>query len=326
MKLDSKNWKYIAYALVGVILLIMVLVTGTNGLPKVDQEIYSDALKLEERVNGFGFEDFAISNYKVRFFDGTIDYVVKGDSIEKEEAAFQTFVGTTVEIDGEYQVLLPTYDRFEQMFSALSTVGSMAEGSSSFEETDYSTNAHMATLWHEAFHTWQFARQASQLLEMAEEAGIGEETKYAEVLKNEVDSNNALVLSFEKEMQLLTQAYEENDIMKKCEILQQIFTLQEERKELLSKQAVFIEQYYEMVEGSAKYVEGCAFKELEGQEAWESTYMGPFEYENGSGKYYTSGMMKCLILDQIAPDWKATFDVTISLDVLLQQAMDVLLK
>ena len=77
-----------------------------------------------------------------------------------------------------------------------------------------------------------------------------------------------------------------------------------------------------MVEGSAQYVESCVYEKLEGQTAWKAIYMKPFVYEKGNGKYYTMGNLKCRILDQIAPNWKETFDATESLDVLLRRAIE----
>lgn len=326
MKFVRSKWKYRVYVIIGVVLMVLTLVTGTYGLPKEDKEIYYEALKLDEKVKGFGFPDFAISDYKVRFFDGDADYVIKGETIEKEKAVFETFVGTTVEVDGEFQVMLPTYGRFAQMYSALSSVENMAEGSISFDEADYSQKAHIATLWHEAFHTWQFTKSAEELYELAEKAGIGGENSYEEVVQNEVDSNHDQVLLLEKEIQLLFQAYQSEDMTAKRLLLEQVFELQEERAGLLSEQAVVAEQYYKTVEGSARYIESCVYKELEGEEAWENIYMSPFVYENGSGKYYTEGMIKCMILDQIVPDWKKNFDVTVSLDVLLHQGLEEMQK
>ncbi len=315
------SWKSLVYILVGVVLVVLTIVTGKKGLSQTDKDLYARAIELDETVKGLGFHEFTISEYKVRFFDGNADYVVRGNVIQKEEAVFETFVGTTVEVNGEFQVLLPTYDRFSQMFTALAAAGNMAEGNFSFEEADYSTNAHIATLWHEAFHTWQFTNQFSKIEAMAMEAGMTEDTSYSEIVLNEVDTNETLVLLFEQEMQLLHRILEEENTDVKKDLLEQVLLIQKERKTLLNMQATFVEQYYETIEGSAKYVEACIYKELEGEEAWMETYMAPFTYQNGSGKYYDIGMLKCLILDQIAPDWKEDFDVTVSMNVLLEQAL-----
>ena len=274
---------------------------------------------MQENVNGLGFTDFDVNKFKVRFFDGESDYVVKGDEIVEEEPVIETFVGTTVEVDGEFQVLLPTYDRFSQMFTALAAAGNMAAGEFTFEEAEYSTNAHIVTLWHEGFHTWQFQSGFDAINEQAMAAGLTEETSYAEVLLNEVDANETLVTMFEQEMELLDRIIDAED---KLPLLQELMVLRKERKAMLSTEAAFIERYYEAVEGSARYVEASIYHELEGQEAWEKTYMAPFTYQNGSGKYYEMGMLKCMILDQIAPDWKESFCVTTDLDVLLAETLE----
>lgn len=326
MKNLKWNGKDIIYIAVGILLLVMTIVTGTNGLSGTDKDIYTKAMDLQEDVKGLGFADFDVNEFKVRFFDGETDYVVKGDEIVEEEPVIETFVGTTVEVEGEFQVLLPTYERFSQMFTALATAGSMASGEFAFEEADYSMNAHIATLWHEAFHTWQFTNSFSKIERWAMESGMNEASDYSEIIVNEVDANEALVLLFEQEMQLLLQAWEEEDTLAKTDLLKNVLALGEEREALLSTQAAFVEQYYETLEGSAQYVEACIYKELEGQEAWEETYMSPFRYENGSGKYYAKGRVKCMILDQIAPQWKESFDATTSMNVLLQQALEEMEK
>ncbi len=315
--MKNLKWKDIIYILVGIFLLVMTIITGTKGLSDTDKDIYAKAMELQKDVKGLGFTGFDVNKFKVRFFDGESDYVVKGDEIAKEKPVIETFVGTTVEVDGEFQVLLPTYDRFSQMFTALAAAGNMAAGEFTFDEAEYSTNAHIATLWHEGFHTWQFQSGFDAINEQAMSAGLTEGTSYAEILLKEVDSNETLVAMFEQEMELLKQIIDAED---KNPLLQELLLLREERKAMLSTEAAFIERYYEAVEGSARYVEASIYRELEGQEAWAETYMAPFIYQNGSGKYYEMGMLKCMILDQIAPDWKESFDVTTDLDVLLEKA------
>lgn len=321
MKQMKLNWKYVIYIAVGVVLLILTIVTGQKGLSQTDKDIYAKAMELDETVNGMGFGDFVITDYKVRFFNGNADYVVSGDEVKKEKAVIETFVGTTVEVDGQYQVLLPVYDRFSAMFSMLAQAGSLAEGDISFEEEAYSTNAHIATLWHEAFHTWQFTKSGAQIEALAIEAGIDADTRYEEVVLEEADANETLKTMFEQEMDLLWQTINAEDAQK-ADLIKEVLVLQAQRQEVLSTKAAFIERYYQTVEGSAKYVEAAAYKELEGTQAWEETYMRPFVYTNGSGKYYDMGMLKCMILDQVAPDWKESFDATVSLNDLLQQATE----
>lgn len=309
------------YAAVGVVLVAGVAVTGSYGLPKTDREIYKTAIGLQEKMQENGFAGFVLEDKKVRFFDGTVDYVVTGNKIEKEEAVFDTFVGTTSKVDGEYQVILPTYDNFANMFALLGAAQSVADGSMQFSEDNYTTNAHVTTLWHEAFHTWQFANWESDIYVQMEAAGLEETDNIQEIVVNNIDSKEQLVVSFSGEMELLKAAYETEDIEEKKKLIAEALELSKERKKMLSEKEAYVEQYYEMFEGTARYVEAQAYLLLEGEEAWKETYLGEFSYSNGSGKYYEMGMYKCLVLDQLMPEWKTDFNVTDSLDDYLTNAI-----
>ena len=309
------------YAAAGVLLVIGVAATGTYGLPAVDREIYVTAIDIQDEMQENGFSGFGVDDKKVRFFNGSVDYVVSGAEVTKEEAVFDTFVGTTCEIDGEYQVILPTYDNFSEMFNILGTAQAMADGSTQFSADNYSTNAHVATLWHEAFHAWQLTNWEEEIVAQGVEAGLTETDDMQEIVVNDIDSNEALVVSFSDEMELLAAAYETTDLTEKKALVAEALEIAEARKAQLSEKNAYVEHYFEMMEGTARYVEAEAYRLLEGDEAWSQMYLGEFVYSNGSGKYYEMGMYKCLLLDQLAPEWKADFGVTDSLDTYLSHAI-----
>lgn len=311
----------LGYGAVGVLLAISVAVTGHYGLSKVNWEIYDTALGLESKMQENGFLGFLPSVMKIRFFDGESDYVVADGNAKKEKAAFDTFVGTTSKIDGEYQVILPTYENFSKMFSILNNAQAAMEGETKFSENTYNTNAHAATLWHEAFHAWQMTNWEKKIDAAYTQAGLLPEDSLTDIVRNEVDSKEELVVSFSDEMELLWQAYEAADVEEKKRLVTEALTVAEERKTQLSNKAIYAENYFEMLEGSARYVEAKAYCLLEGEMAWREVYLGTFTYENGTGKYYAMGMYKCLLLDELMPQWKDTFCVTDSLDDYLRCAI-----
>lgn len=311
----------IAYAAMGILLIVCVVATGTYGLSRTNREIYDTAVELQEKMQENGFTGFGVKDKKIRFFDGTQDYVVYEGDVKKEKAAFDTFVGTTGKIDGEYQVILPTYENFSDMFSLLGAAQSVADGTMQFSEDNYSTNAHVATLWHEAFHAWQLTNWEEEIFAKTEAAGVTENDNMQEIVVKDIDAKEELVISFSNEMELLTEAYKETDVEKKKALTAEALEIANERKSQLSEKNIYIEQYFETLEGTARYVEAQAYRLLEGEEAWERMYLGEFKYSNGSGKYYEMGMYKCLLLDQLAPQWKVDFRVTKSLDDYLEQAM-----
>ena len=155
---------HMLYGAAGVLLAAATVLTGNYGLSKKDMEIYDRAVGIEDAMAENGFCDLSPSDYKIRFFNGSCDYVVTEGEVAKEDAAFGTFVGTAYEIDGEYQVLLPTYENFSELFTMLNSVQSVSDGEMHFGEANYSEDAHAATLWHEAFHAWQLKNWAVRCL------------------------------------------------------------------------------------------------------------------------------------------------------------------
>lgn len=324
-----KTWKII-YAAIGIILAAGSIVTAKYGLSEVNRSIYQDALSLDEKMQEFGFEDFSLKTMKVRFYDGDHDYVVQTDAegsmtIKKEKAILDVFAGTTVEADGQWQVLIPAYEQFSGLFDALGALGSyeqgMQEGSFAFSESDYSESSHAASIWHEAFHAWQaenWTEDVEKLMEQAE-AGSGDAggNTREEIIVNEVDSDKELSGLFTEEMQLLMKAYQTEQVEEKKELVEKALEIAERRKEKLTPAAKAMEYFLENYEGSARYVESMAYRELEGDSAWQEIYLSEFRYENGSGKYYDMGMLKCVLLDQLAEGWQKEFSDGAGLDELL---------
>ena len=324
-----KTWKII-YAAMGIILAAGSIATAKYGLSEVNRSIYQDALSLDAKMQEFGFEDFSLKNMKVRFYDGDCDYVVQTDAegsmtIKKEKAILDVFAGTTVEADGQWQVLIPTYEQFSGLFDALEALGSyeqgMQEGSFAFSESDYSESSHAASIWHEAFHAWQaenWTEDVEKLMEQAEAGSVNTSgNTREEIIVNEVDSDKELSGLFTEEMQLLMKAYQTEQTEEKKELVEKALEIAERRKEKLTPAAKAMEYFLENYEGSARYVESMAYRELEGDSAWQEIYLSEFRYENGSGKYYDMGMVKCVLLDQLAEGWQKEFSDGVGLDELL---------
>jgi len=315
---DNKKMKLsrILYGIVGVILLAGTILTADRGLSADNKKIYEDALGLQADVDKIGFQDFKLEDYKVRFFNGSVDYVVSGDAIEKEDAVFTTFVGTTYEVDGEYQVILPTVENFSAMFDLLESAGSLAEGSMNFSEAEYGDTEHIATLWHEALHAYQMTYYEFQMLSL-----IGENLSQGnieDIIVGSVDNNQDVVELYKKQIELLNKAYNAKDLTVKETFIAEYLELEQERRAMLDEGTCSVEDYYEAAEGTARYMESKVYSFQEGNEAFEETYMGRTEYEKGSAKYYSSGMIICYLLDDLDPDWKADYDFSVSLKELLK--------
>lgn len=313
-----KGFKYIFF-FIGVLLVVCTFATGEYGLTKVNRQIYQKACRAEADVEQIQFPDFHVADYKIRFYDGNSDYVVQGSEIKKEKAVMDTFVGTTLQVNGEQQVIVPAYELFSELFNMMGTAGAMTEGTVAFSEDSYSEDSHVATICHEAFHAWQFTNWEQQIDILMKEIESTGESNRDSIIVNDIDSNPKLVVSFEREMELLQEAYQCSDDSSKRELVKEALEVHAKRQKELSAGAWAMEEYLENLEGSAMYVEAMVYRALAGREAFADYYLGDFEYSNGSGKYYYMGMLKCMLLDELLPEWKTKWNLEDSVDVLLEE-------
>lgn len=319
-----KRWK-MAYAVTGVLLAAGSVATAGYGLPGVDRDIYQNALALDEEMQELGFGDFSLRGRKVRFYDGSCDYVVQTDSenqlvVRKEKAQLDVFAGTTLEVDGQWQVLLPTYGQFSGLFDAMGTLGSyqqgMQEGQFDFSGSGYDGCMHAATIWHEAFHAWQAEKWHDSMAVLGGQTQKDGES-LDDIIVGEADSSRELTALFTEEMEQLSRAYHAPDIAEKKEWTAKALETAKMRSGKLSDAAKAAEYFLENYEGSARYVESMAYREMAGNAAWQARYLKDFQYGNGSEKYYQMGMLKCVLLDELTDGWQQEFSDDMGLDELL---------
>lgn len=102
------------------------------------------------------------------------------------------------------------------------------------------------------------------------------------------------------------------------EVLSDYSELRRQRLENMPEEAAEAEIRCELTEGTAYYVESKVYEMLAGKDAYEEQYLDRIGvFEGGRGKYYRTGMAKCLILDKLSPEWKDTFDFSKGLDEVL---------
>ena len=311
------------YGLVGVILSISVILTSSHGLADENIEIYQMAMDLEKELGNMGFEGFDIREYPVSFYTGNADYVVtyqNGDyEICKREPVIDSFAGTIYEVDGEYQVIVPEFRKMDELLNVMNSASDLAALTEKEEASvDVSGKEYLATtIWHEAFHAYQYTRYEEGLDKLCtsdQEDFDGEEEVRV------CDKNQEARDLFEKRVAALKKAISEQDVDMKKALILQYRQLTEERNALLTENAIQTEKYYTVAEGTAYYVESNVFRKLYGEQAYQDVYRnGTNTYQDGTGKYYELGMLECMLLDQINPEWKNVYAFDISLDELLYQ-------
>lgn len=310
LKKGGVTGRKLAILLTGAALIAGAVATGSYGLSEENIAIYEGAVALEESARNIGFEDFALTDYPVAFYDGDRDYVLTreqdGYRVEKRGAVFNSIVATAFPVDGRYEVLAPTVEKMSSL------LGMMSMGTSG-----YSTEEQIATIWHEAFHCYQL----THFLENVEAICPFEIDE--SIIVTEADSEPRAVSLFRQQAQLLEDAVKTDDVDKIRECIVKYKELDGERKQLLSEEVTAMEDYYTRVEGSACYVEACIYKML-APDSFESAYTDLVsEYVDGSAKYYRMGMAQCMILDRLNSEWKNGFDFSEPVIELIYKNLDI---
>lgn len=308
------------YLLLGLVLLFFTIRTASIGLDPEDRKIYERAMALDARTGGFGFPNFSVHNYTVRISNGRTDEVFRDGHRRREKAAVDTLVATALKIGDEYEVILPTYRDFSTFFDFLNGLATTAAGGEHFSVDSYSEEFHIATLFHESFHAWQFSTMTAEGQEKMEHLMATVEDA-EQIVTEEIDSEPKHRQSLQNELEYLYTADRGKTRAELVTALAKALDEESARRERLSDAAVSAERFYETVEGTARYVESKTYLELTDEENYRRAYLKGDAYCGGAEKYYRIGMMKALLLDRLAPGWQKDFSLPDDLSERLRAAM-----
>ena len=294
---------------IGLVILVAYIVTGTYGFNSKDRELYYDALDLQETVDLIGFPNLKLEDYPVAFYDGKNDYVIISDgSVTKRKPALNVLVATSASVDGHMEVFMPTYENMLFVFRQA------IPGIDSWDNAQ--TTMHsllLSTLWHETMHAWQLTYHNEAI------------SSWGMVTESEgssIDENNEVRVLYEQELILLKKAVLETDRVKLVDQIKAICSLEDRIKEKLPENLYKFSVVSELTEGTAQYCESMIFRSLCGEDSYYNYYIEGLEiYEQGMGKYYTLGRVKCLLLDKLDTLWKIDFAMDRSLTELLLEAV-----
>lgn len=182
----------------------------------------------------------------------------------------------------------------------------------------------MITL-HEKFHTFQAAWLGQDFKRIMHIASFDSPPTDKQNISLDIPEDTEIAKICIREQDYLFQAYkDQNDDTAKASLFE-FLSLRNQRKKLMSEEEIEVENYMELVEGTAKYIE------FRLSESYENTYMASDaiivhpqfkNYENvilnpeqsiqkaeigetGSDRFYTTGTILCLLLDRFTEeDWK----------------------
>lgn len=297
-----KKLGYIVYGLVGAGLVLTGFMTTEKGFKENDRTELDRVAEDYKELGDMGFKGFCPTDYKVAFSSGDKDVVVDyngGDyMVSERNAVYEGLVGSVYQNGDEFEVVVPEYDTWITL-----QAGSGEQLS--------------AVIWHESFHAYQ--NEYCKLYETVDSAILGETE-----LSTEVDNNAEAKRLYEKELQILAQLADEENSCDVHEIAIEYISVAEERNSLLSEEVNRSEAFYEMTEGSAYYVESNAVRYENGEQVYRDNYLkNAADYSDGNAKYYHHGMLECMLLDELDPEWKDSYSFDRSLDeVIVEYAVN----
>ncbi|WP_022761279.1 MULTISPECIES: hypothetical protein [unclassified Butyrivibrio] len=281
-----KKAGFVIYMLVGATLMVSGFATTERGLKENNREMLYKVAEDYEELGDMGFKGFCPLDYKVAFSDSEKDVVVSYDGGEcnytKRDAVYGGLVGSIYQDGDEFEVVVPEYDTWITLEAV-------------------NNEPLSAVIWHEGFHAYQ--NSYHKLYEKTTQ-NVLSETELSEI----ADSDNEAKRLFSKEMEVLSRIFTDENSGDVNEIAIEYSKIAKERRGLLSEQVNGSEDFYLMMEGSAYYVESLAVRYENGEETYQKEYLGTAsKYVDGNAKYYRLGMLECMLLDKLDPEWKNSY-------------------
>lgn len=295
------------YMIVGVSFVISGFVTNETGLKEENINVLERVSEEYQELGDMGFEGYCPLDYKVAFSNGEKDVVVNCASknsgydgrlsykTSQRPAVYEGLAASIYQNGDEYEVVVPEYDTW----STLETLNNQTLS---------------AVIWHEGFHAYQNTKH--KLLE-----NLSYEVLPETELSQKIDADAQLKTLFTKELEILSgvTGYTEETLDKKDteitentsdirKIALEYLDVRKTRDELLDDKMKASESFYDMMEGTAYYVESKVACYENGEESYRKNYLdNASEYAEGGAKYYRRGMLECMLLDKLDPEWKASY-------------------
>ncbi len=284
--------------LVGAGLVLSGFATTEKGFKENNRTEMDRVASDYEELGDMGFKGFCPLDYKVAFSNGEKDVVVDyngGDyKVAERNDVYEGLVGSIYQNGEEFEVVVPEYDTWITL-----QAGSGEQLS--------------AVIWHESFHAYQnsYCRLGDKV-----DQEMMSETELAE----QVDNDSEKKRLYTKELEILSRLTDEENTCDASEIALEYISVADERNQLLTDEENASEAFYEMMEGSAYYVEAHAVRYENGEAVYKENYLdNASEYANGNSKYYHHGMLECMLLDELDPEWKDSYTFDRSLDEVIAE-------
>lgn len=301
----------IVYGLIGTILVILLICFSSAELPEINQTLYSKAYQLSNNVEEEIWPGYSFNSYPVAIRKRNTEYVFQADKYIKRKAVLPIIAATAYKHEGEINIFMPSK-------ADMDSLGQIAEGLSESQEQFFITgftidkkgisdNRYVVFLFHEGLHAYQLEYFEDNLFDSLSDSS----DENAEVLQL-VDTDTTIKSLYVRENEALADLVQLRDKGELKGKISRYLTIREERMQAFQQKygdektnlLKVLEDYYEKVEGTARYTEAQAAKLLRDDDLYREYIQSLQVNMDGKEKYYRSGMAMCLIFDELSVAWK----------------------
>ncbi|MBP7176322.1 MAG: hypothetical protein KBA53_08945 [Thermoclostridium sp.] len=301
----------IVYSLIGIILVTLLICFSSTELPEINQTLYIKANQLSDRVTEEIWPGYSFKSYPVAIRKGNTDYVFHADKYIKRKAVLPIIAATAYKHEGEINIFMPSKVDMDSL-------GQIAEGLSESQEQFFITgftldregisdDRYISMLFHEGLHAYQLEHFEDNLFNAMPDSLDENE----EVLKL-VDTDTTIKNLYARENEALYDILQLHDKGELKEKISRYLTIREERMHTFRQKygdgktnlLNLLENYYEKVEGTARYTEAQTARLLGDDDLYREYVQSLQVNMDGNEKYYRSGMATCLLFDELSTDWK----------------------
>ena len=300
----------VIYSIVGIGLVVTALLLARRELPEADKYLYEKARAISTQTINQIWPDFGFSDYPMATRSGDKEFVIEEGIETPRRPVLPVIAATAYRVDDEINIFMPSSTDMAALGSIMEGITSssvmMFVKGFSMTQNKMSDEQYIGIMYHEALHAFQLEHHELLLFQ-----SVPIDYDENEILKmiDSIDEIKPLKRVYEEELVALHDA-----VINPDEYLEQYISVREKRTEMLNgyfgtddvKKIIFLENYYEKVEGTARYMEANVIMALGNQTLYDDYLVGIQDYITGKEKYYRSGMGMALILDQLSDDWKSS--------------------
>lgn len=313
-----KKFKII-YSIIGVVLVVLIIVTGNRTLSQKNIDLYDRAESMVEDIDNEVWSNFNIKDYPTAIRKNNTEYVFFHGNINRREAVLPVIACTSYPVDNVYNILMPCYEDMNligNIVEGISDGTALVKSEFGFSNNSISENEYIAFMYHEGFHAYQLSNYKDKLfnsfIDDIETYNKKDDISNMGDVISKIDKNTSLLNLYKNENKLLYNALQAESKDEVLSYIEKYIASRNKRIEILKKSLstndfkslMDAEKYYELIEGTAKYVEYKTLEVLNDNDMCKKYIVGLSDIQKGDGKYYMSGMAMCLILENLDEGWK----------------------